>query len=87
MNPNYLWRMCDGEVEHEEEAYHDEHYRVLTAVVKDPETGKLYQFSYERAHDGEYNTWRDGDVSESDVNEVEAYTETVTVTKYRRVSE
>lgn len=85
MNPAYLWRMSDGDTVSKRVTYVDDHYNVYEVVVQDPETGKLYQFTYEADGGGNYNSWRDGDVSESDVHEVEAYEETITVTKYRKV--
>lgn len=87
MTPKELWdHYTDDAEEIEEKTLHvDDHGgEDIELVLKLPD-GRLFQVNYHNGRGGDYNSWRDGDLSLSDIEEVEAYTETVTVTKYRKV--
>lgn len=87
MTPEELWQHYLNDAEEIEEDVDDvdDHGGAnITLILKLPD-GRHFRVHYHNSRGGDYNSWRDGDLSASDIEEVESYEETVVVTKWRRV--
>lgn len=82
MTPKEFQQMWEDDLlewQHEELDDSWRHGNRVTTVFKSPD-GRLWRAKYNVSGDGEFNGMREGEFS---FEEVESYTEVVTLTKYR----
>lgn len=88
MTPEELWRIYleeDHEEISEEITDVDDHGGAdITLILKLPD-GRYFRVSYHNSRGGDYNSWRDGELSDYDVEQVEPHEETITRTVWKRV--
>ena len=87
MTPEELWDHYTDDAEEVEETINcvDDHGGAdITLVLKLPD-GRYFRVNYENSRGGDYNSWRDGDLSQSDVEQVEPHEKIVKTTVWKKV--
>lgn len=84
MTPKELWEhyLSDAEEIEEDTTDVDDHGGAnITLVLKLPD-GRYSQVHYHSSRGGDWTSWRAGDLSQSDIQEVKPVKKIVTVTKW-----